>query len=146
VAPGPGVVAKETIEQYSGGEGLPCADEALLTPLRRSWEYRATRKRMASETPLDTWQEDGAHFFVFELEPDDDLEFTPLEPAVAVFVMTTGSDELVSAVSVTPSPDGSEARIDDLRRSESGWLGMLGRAKDAAVSPMLGPFQKLRSR
>lgn len=146
MAPGPGVVTQETIDQFTGGEDLPCADEALLAPLRRTWEYRSTRKQMTSEQPLDTWQDEGAHFFVFELKPDETLDFTPLDPAVAVFVMTAESGELLSAVSVTPSLDGSEAVIDDLRRQESGWLDRLGRAGETAISPVLGPWKTIRSR
>jgi len=97
---------------------LPCADATLLAPLKMSSEFAAIGPRLLTDLPLDTWQEDELHFFVFRLNPASGAGIehrAESETPVAVFVMESGSDALVSAVVVTPGPDGVEAEVHDLR-------------------------------
>jgi hypothetical protein len=111
-------------------EDLPCADLSLLAPLKRSAEYRGLRPRVADLRPLDHWQEEGLHFFVFPLRHDDPApangsgpsggSATSPEPPVAVFAMHPEERAPVSAVVVTPVA-GGEARVLDLRRPESAY-------------------------
>ena len=56
--------------QNGASENYPCADTALLVPLKRSALYGSIRKRVADLKPVDSWQEDGVHYFVFQLKPD----------------------------------------------------------------------------
>ena len=90
-------------------------------PLKASAEFAAITARLLSELPLDTWQEDELHFFVFWLRPHGDAGSEPeaaSEPPVAVFVMHPASAAPVSAVVVTPRPDRAEPEVHDLRLSE----------------------------
>jgi Carboxypeptidase regulatory-like domain len=94
----------------------PCADSALLVPLKRSREYRAIRPRVAELLPIDSWLQDELHFFVFRLKPENGTVLP--EPPLAVFTMHADAKEPVSAVTVTPDPDGQAPVIADLRRGE----------------------------
>jgi hypothetical protein len=97
---------------------LPCANLALLTPLKASAEFTTIAPRLAADRPLDAWQEDDLHFFVFQLRPDDGEEMeheAESESPVAVFVMDSASDAPISAVVVRPSGDGAEVAVHDLR-------------------------------
>lgn len=98
--------------QYSPGDELPCADAALLVPLKRSAPYRAIRDRVAQITPIDAWQDAGLHFFVFPLQPVAGGAVDG--PPVAVFAMEPHARELLSAVVVTPRPGIEEAEVTDL--------------------------------
>jgi hypothetical protein len=101
----------------------PCADYALLVPLKRSRAYGAVRPRVADLRPSDAWLQDGLHFFVFDLHP---LHPAPGAPAgapgagapaegpVAVFAIRAESREPVSAVVVTPGAGGADPEIVDL--------------------------------
>src|SRR5215216_2066736 len=103
-------------------EDLPCADDAFLAPLKGSTEFGMIRSRLVSGHHGDSWQEDGFHFFVFQLKPVDGTmngHATTTEPPVAVFVMHADQQEPVSAIVVTPLPDGQEAEIQDLRTPDS---------------------------
>jgi hypothetical protein len=100
-------------------DNLPCADSALLVPLKRSKEYRAIRKRVADLHPADAWQQEGFHFFVFVLRAEDDTDGVVPEPPVAVFAMHPAENEPISAVIVTPSSDGAEAEIRNVREPDS---------------------------
>jgi len=89
-----------------------CADYALLVPLKRSREYGVLRKRVTDLRPADAWQEDGVHFFVFELRANDEPVGAPAaspddspESPVAVFAMRPEPGTPISAVVVTPRPD-----------------------------------------
>jgi hypothetical protein len=78
--------------------------------------------RLSGNEHVDSWQEDGLHFFVFQLNPADGSMngHTPAtEPPVAVFVMHPDEREPVSAVVVTPLPNGQEAEIHDLRTPDT---------------------------
>ncbi|MBX6722051.1 MAG: hypothetical protein IRY92_02245 [Dactylosporangium sp.] len=105
---------------YAPSQDLPCADSALLAPLRRSPEFAAIAERVVGDGPVDTWQEDDLHFFVFRLGPEEDAPATP-EPPVAVFVMAPGQTEPVSAVTVTPTAEGDAAEVVDIRDPDSGY-------------------------
>ena len=108
---------------------LACADAALLAPLQASAEFAAIGPRLHSDVPLDTWEEDALHFFVFQLRPADGggIEHAAgSETPVAVFIMTSASDAPISAVVVTPGPDGAEPEVQDLRTADE--------AESAAVS------------
>jgi hypothetical protein len=93
---------------------LPCADTALIAPLKRSTEFRGIRSRIADHHLLDSWQDEGFHFFVYLLHGDVEGE-AGAEPPVVVFAIQPESKELVSAVTVTPGRGGSDAKIEDLR-------------------------------
>jgi hypothetical protein len=86
-------------------DAQPCADYGLLVPLKRSREYRTVRPRVADLRPTDAWQQDGLHFFVFDLRPTDESHLTPAGPALAVFAMRPDAAAPVSAVVVTPRSD-----------------------------------------
>jgi hypothetical protein len=99
-------------------QDLPCADTSLLAPLKMSAEFAAISPRLLADLPLDTWQEDELHFFVFSLSPDGDARNgrrAESQAPVAVFVMNFSSAAPVSAVVVMPGPDGAEPDVHDLR-------------------------------
>ena len=105
-------------------DDLPCADVALLVPLKRSAEFAAIRRRVANHHHLDSWEEDGLHFFVFQLHPAEGAEANgarAAEAPVAVFAMHPEQTAPVSAVVVTPGPGGAEAEIRDLREPDSAY-------------------------
>src|SRR5436190_148162 len=89
----------------------PCADYALLVPLKRSREYRAIRSRVADLRPSDAWQQDGLHFFVFELRSVDGDGTGLSGPDVAVCAMTPGLQAPVSAVLVRAGADDQAPEI-----------------------------------
>ena len=111
---GRATVHPRVADQYDVSADLPCADASLLVPLKRSREYGAIRPRVADLRPVDSWQEDQVHFFVFALRPEDNAPVTP-EPPLAVFAMHRESSEPLSAVVVTASPDGVQAEVRSLR-------------------------------
>lgn len=87
-------------------------------PLKRSALYGAIRKRVADLKPLDAWQDEDLHFFVFQLKPVDEAA-DPAHAPVAVFTMHPEINEPVTGVVVTPKAEGEEAEIMDLRNPES---------------------------
>jgi hypothetical protein len=72
---------------------------------------------LVTDQILDSWQEDGLHFFVFPLKSTNGAtdHGAEIEPPVAVFVMHADQEEPVSAIMVTPLPGGEDAEIRDLR-------------------------------
>jgi hypothetical protein len=104
-------------------EDLPCADDAFLAPLKGSAEFGMIRSRLVSDHYGDSWQEDGFHFFVFQLKPADSTMngHATTGPPVTVFVMHADQQEPISAIVVTPLPDGQEAEIEDLRTPDSAY-------------------------
>jgi len=94
-----------------------CADVALLVPLKRSAAFARIRKRVADHHHRDSWQEDGLHFFVFQLHPEANDRAISAESPVAVFALHPASGP-VSAVVVTPGPDGA-AEVRDLLGTDS---------------------------
>jgi hypothetical protein len=93
----------------------------LLVPAKRSPEYRAIRPRVAQLAPVDSWQEDGLHFFVFRLKPRDEVLVAEELAPLAVFAMHPDSAAPTSAVVVTPSADKTQAEVRDLRASDSAY-------------------------
>jgi hypothetical protein len=96
---------------------FPCADAALLLPLKASVEFAAVRGRLVGDEFLDSWKEDGLHFFVFSLLAPEGAEQgnRTEEGPLAVFAMHPALSNPVSAVVVSPRPGGVEAEIQDLR-------------------------------
>ena len=97
------------------GDDAPCADAAFLVPLKRSPEFRRVRPRLAGSAPhpvVDSWQDDGFHFFVFAVAGAAARQG---ETPVAVFAMHPESEGPVSAVTVTPTVTGMHAQITNLR-------------------------------
>ena len=115
---GPATVHQRFADPYDVSADPPCADAALLVPLKRSREYGAIRKRVADLRPVDSWQEDQLHFFVFALRPEENAPATPEAP-MAVFAMYAESTEPLSAVVVTPSLDGVQAEVRSLREPDN---------------------------
>ena len=83
-------------------------------PLKRSREYGAIRKRVFYLRPVDAWQQEGFHFFVFVLRNPDGTDALLPEPPAAVFAMRPQEKTPVSAVVVTPRRDGGEPEITKL--------------------------------
>jgi len=100
-------------QYFDADDGLPCADFKLLAPLKHSAEYRAIRRRVAELKPLDAWQLDGLHYFVFALKRPEDAPADAADP-VALFIMGAEPSP-VSALVITPRPEGEQADVQDLR-------------------------------
>jgi peroxiredoxin/uncharacterized membrane protein YphA (DoxX/SURF4 family) len=121
-ADAPALLATSEGGQSSASDGAAePADTRLLDVLMRSGEFQTLQERTADPRLVDSWQEDGLHFFTFGLAPADGEELSP-EPATAVFVMRPGVDVPVSAVIVTPSDDG-EPDVINLRGTGGGDTG-----------------------
>ena len=116
---GPATLHQHIASQYAPADNLPCADAALLVPLKKSPEYRTIRPRVANPRAIDSWQEDGLHFFVFQLHPVNGGENSSAEPPVTVFCMHPEAATPISAVVVTLSLSGEEAEIMNLREPEN---------------------------
>lgn len=117
---GPATLHEQITNQPDSAEILPCADRALLVPLKRSAEYRMVHSRLSSIQPVDSWQEYEHHFFVFQLR--DDREQATSEAPVVVFAMHPEQTSPVSVVVVTPGLDGEEAEVRDLRQPENSYI------------------------
>ena len=114
--------------QLAPAENLPCADNAFLGPLKASPEFASIHVRLVSDHHIDSWQEDGFHFFVFQLSAVNgpwNGHAAATEPPVAVFVMHADEKEPVSAIVATPLPDGQEAEIRDLRTPDTVYQALL---------------------
>src|SRR5438093_13286178 len=99
--------------EYEAGDGRPCADPALLLPLKRSSEYRAIRRRVASPRPVDSWFDHELNFFVFQLQTVNGSGTNPAEPPVAVFTMHPEAPEPISAGVITPRRGRQQAEVID---------------------------------
>jgi Carboxypeptidase regulatory-like domain len=97
---------------YDAGDALPCADAKLLVPLKRSRLYGSIRPRISELRPIDSWLQDGLHFFAFRLKPPSWALLGDLP--VAVFAMHPDSAEPLSGVVLTPSPNGGPPELTDL--------------------------------
>jgi hypothetical protein len=103
------------------------------------------RRRIASVQPTDTWQEDGLHFFVFQLRDDDRLDYSPFDPVVAVFVMTADRRWPIAAVTVEPGQAGQVETVTDLRAVRPIWYRLAGWAAHITV-PMAERWNAWRPR
>ena len=82
--------------QFGVAEDSPCADSGYLVPLKRSPEFRTLRPRLAGEAPhpaVDSWLDDGFHFFVFQLAAENGNASAD-GVALAVFAMHPSSKGL----------------------------------------------------
>jgi hypothetical protein len=86
-------------------------------PLKRSPDYGSIRRRVADLRPIDAWEEEGLHFFVFQLRPADGPGIDHTKAPVAVFTMHPEATTPLAAVVV--SPNGEHAEVMDLRQPES---------------------------
>ena len=84
-------------------------------PLKRSAEYAGIRRRVAHPRAIDSWQEEGLHYFVFQLKAAEGAEATPETTPVAVSAMHPTMTEPVSAVVITPTGSGDQAEVVNLR-------------------------------
>jgi hypothetical protein len=114
-------VHQQIASAHGSSDTAPCADFALLVPLKRSRDYGTIRPRVADLKPIDAWQEDGFHFFVFRLRSADVGEQSVSEPPVAVFAMHPEQSAPISAIVVTPTPSGEHAEVIDLRHPDQGY-------------------------
>jgi hypothetical protein len=120
-AAGPAATHEHIASQFGVTDDLPCADSAFLVPLKRAREFRALRRRLAGRAPhpvYDSWLDDGFHFFVFLLAPDENTD-AAATAGVAVFAMHPDQTEPVSAVTVVPTETDGHAEITDLREGGS---------------------------
>jgi hypothetical protein len=127
---GPATLHQRLAEEYAVEAELPSADNLLLEPLRRSNEYRAIGRRLAAPHPVDSWVEDGLHFFVFILLATDGAQLTSDAPT-AVFAMRPELTEPVSAIVVTPNPVDAQAEVADLREPKNAYTAPLPVANQA---------------
>jgi hypothetical protein len=119
-------VHEQITAQFGVAEDLPCADASFLVPLKRSPEFRSLRPRLVGDAPhpvVDSWLDDGFHFFVFQLEHDNGG--LPDAVSLAVFAMHPEQKEPVSAVTVVPIETGSHARITDVRDPSNNYVAPL---------------------
>lgn len=108
-------------------DDLPCADFGLLALLKRSPEYDLLRRRVVNRKPVDAWQLDGEHYFVFELLPAENGAAATTATSFALFKMRWEDNGPVAALIVTPSPDGAHAEVRDARQPDSVHLVPLSR-------------------
>ena len=97
------------------------SDVARLVLVEESPEYQAIYPRLVDPRPTDSWQEDGLHFFVFQLRAEDGAEISPDEAPVAVFTMHPEEPAPISVVVVAPGLNGEEAEIVNLRQPENSY-------------------------
>ncbi len=82
-------------EVEARADALPCADPALLGPLKRSFAYATWRKRLIDRRPVDSWEANLCHSFVFA---------TPT--TYVVFVMRWEDDEPFMVIEVATDEAG----------------------------------------
>ena len=124
-------------------EHSPTADSSLLSALSRSPEYQTLQPRLAEAEPIDRWQDDGLHYFVFQLRAVDGAPVAEEDAPVAVFAMRPGNPEPVSAVVVKPGLDGETPTVLNLRETRSDAASSRGGQSEAAatsVPPRLDTF------
>ena len=98
------------------------ADMALLVSLRDSDEYQGLNEQVANPEPVDSWQEDGLHFFVFQLHAVATAVDVASAAPMAVFAMHPPEQAPVSAVVVRPGVNGEEADVLDVRLPENAYM------------------------
>ena len=84
-----------------------------MNPLKRSAEYAAIRKRVANPKPLDAWQANLVHYFVFQLHPaanTPDGSGTPF----ALFSLSWDHDGPSMAIVMTPDASGTYVVVENL--------------------------------
>jgi hypothetical protein len=91
-------------------EDLPKADEALAGVLERSGEFNVIRHRLANPEPVDSWQADMKHYFLYKLKSDAEAQ-----NATALFVMSWDYDDPLSGVVITTNQVDRDARMVNLQ-------------------------------
>jgi hypothetical protein len=93
--------------------GYLCADIALLVPLKRSEQYVQIRTQVADPRPADTWQDEGLHYYVFELRSKNkSAKHSP----VALFTMLPGEPVPVLALVIKRDAKTRKANVVDLKQ------------------------------
>jgi hypothetical protein len=100
---------------FGADDDLPCADFGLLDLLKHSPEYRAMRRRGAAPKPVDAWQSNSLHYFVFKLRPTQRAAEGPF----ALFTMRWEDNGPVSAVVITVDPGENRVEVVDVRQPET---------------------------
>jgi len=100
-------------ELFEGAESLPCPDFEFLRPLKRSPQYASIRKRVAHPKPVDAWQANLLHYFVFQLNPADDAPAGAGAP-YALFSMSYEYDGPAKALVITPNINGTHVQVENL--------------------------------
>jgi hypothetical protein len=90
----------------------------LITPLKKSPEYRKVRAGLAGPAPFDSWDDERLHYFVFQIRPE---AYVPegAEPPVALFALRRDEPEPASALVITARPGAEDAEVEDLRQPGS---------------------------
>jgi hypothetical protein len=98
---------------FEVADSLPCADFEFLKPLKLSPQYAAIRKRVANPKPLDAWQANLIHYFVFQLKPAADAQADADAP-FALFSMSFDYDGPAKALVITPDASGTYVQVENL--------------------------------
>lgn len=126
-ASAPGAIAEPTGTSEEANGQAPEANLALLAAIKASWEFQTIEGRLVAPLPTDSWQEDDAYFFAFQLLPTDGPSPNGHEPPLAVFAMRPPEHAPISAVVVTPRSGGEDAEVVDLRQPDSAYVAALSR-------------------
>jgi hypothetical protein len=101
---------RRSAEELSAmADELPPANEELRGLVESSPEFQSLLPRLAALEPVDTWQADMRQHFVYQLRSDGHGP-----PASALLVASWDNHGLISAVEITPDPEGAEPRVTDL--------------------------------
>ena len=131
--------AKLAAAQRATGQLAPDADVikspdfGLLGPLKRSPEYAEMRKRVAEPMPIDAWEMDMVHYFIFQLKPLEDAP-AGAEPPYVLFEMRYEDYGPLSVLLITPKPNGEEAEVVNLRAPGDVQVMALPRAAGSEVT------------
>jgi hypothetical protein len=93
-------------------------------PLKRSSAYGLIRPRVAALKPLDAWQADELHFFLFQLKAADGVSSDSAPQAL--FAMRADETRPVSALVITPDLEVGIATAEDLLRPGTTYTVPLG--------------------
>jgi len=99
-------------EIFKAADALPPADEALRGVVESSAVFQSLLPRLADAAPSDTWQVNMLNHFVYPLKAE-----TNGENPTALFIARWEDDGPLSALLITPDPDGGEPHVADLRES-----------------------------
>jgi hypothetical protein len=89
----------------------------LIAPIKKSPEYRKMRPRLAGPAPVDSWEDEGLHYFVFQMKPEDGAA-EGAEPPVAMFTMRRDEADPAGVLVITLGPGGDHAVVTDLRHPD----------------------------
>lgn len=89
---------------------LPKADAGLRVTVESCPEFQSLSARLAATEPFDSWRIDAQNHFLYRLKSETDGE-----NATALFVVRWEDYAPMSAVVITPDPNGGEPQIVNLR-------------------------------